>query len=633
MTSQLTELLELLPSLLKFLIFLPILGFIVTLLIPKNMENAISKVAISTVGLHLVCSWVFMVLWLFDGSRTYETRDFILYDSETYQFFIAFYIDQITAVYLLLGSLLTLLVTIYCSYYLHRENGYKRFFNTILFFYIGYNIVIFSGNFETLFIGWEILGICSFLLIGFYRERFLPVKNALKVFTVFRVADLGILLTIWLSHHLWHENITFTKLSDSQLVAAQLQEYSLVGIVMALMIVMAASVKSAQIPFSSWMPRAMEGPTPSSAIFYGSLSVHLGAFLLMRTAPLWEQYTSIVWLIIFIGLTTSIMATVISRVQSSIKAQIAYSSVAQIGIIFIEIALGFHSIALIHLSGNALLRTYQLLVSPSVVSYLIREQFYNFIPRKFADTHSSLKRLKYSIYILALKEFHLDSFMYIVLWNPMKYIGRKMSFVPDYLAETLVLGSYFIGVICVFSKDSIPIQIYHYFPPLFAFIGLLFVLRAFTERKSAQLSWMLVVINHLWVALAISFYDEVTRTEIAIYLSGVITAGIIGNACLARLVELENTINWNDFQGHVYEHPNLAFVFLLCCLGLMAFPISPSFLGVDLVFSHIQTNQVDFAIILAFSYILVGLSLVRMYSRIFLGPHIKNYHHVPGKHS
>src|SRR6185436_13229254 len=220
-------------------------------------------------------------------------KDLILFESPGYEFFIDFNFDKITAVYLWVGSFLTFLVTIYSRYYLHREIGYKRFFNSILFFYLGYNLVIFSGNLETLFIGWEILGISSFLLIAFYRDRYLPVKNAMKVFSIYRVGDVGLILTMWMSHHLFHENITFLKLTNYELVHEHLATHTWIGVFISVMILITAAAKSAQLPFSSWLPRAMEGPTPSSAIFYGSLAVHLGVFLLMRTYPFWEQQFSV----------------------------------------------------------------------------------------------------------------------------------------------------------------------------------------------------------------------------------------------------------------------------------------------------------------------------------------------------
>ena len=198
--------------LLQFFIIVPILGFVVSLLIPGKKENSISWTAFATVGTHLLGTITFVGYWLIQLRPTLNLKEIVLYKVAGYEFFIDFYFDKITATYLVVGSLLTFLVTIYSRYYLHREAGYKRFFNTILFFYIGYNIAIFSGNLETLFIGWEILGISSFLLIAFYRERYLPVKNAVKVFSIYRIGDVGLILAMWMSHHLWHENISFAAI-------------------------------------------------------------------------------------------------------------------------------------------------------------------------------------------------------------------------------------------------------------------------------------------------------------------------------------------------------------------------------------------------------------------------------------
>jgi hypothetical protein len=117
-----------------------------------------------------------------------------------------------------------------------------------------------------------------------------------------------------------------------------------------------------------------------------------------------------------------------ASVQSSVKSQVAYSSIAQIGLIFIEIALGLETIALFHIVGNAFLRTYQLLVSPSVVSYLIREQFYTFEPKRLLHKKAFIKKMEYSLYMLSLKEFKLETFMNYFLWRPLKTIGKKLDF-------------------------------------------------------------------------------------------------------------------------------------------------------------------------------------------------------------
>ena len=333
-------------KIIQLFILIPLLGFIISLIIPRQNERLISLTAFTSVGANFIGFLAFVIYWLFNGFPVLNLKEILIYKTTNYEFLLDFFFDKITVVYLFVGSFLTFLVTIYSRYYLHREHGYKRFFNTILFFYVGYSITVLSGNFETLFLGWEILGISSFLLISFYRERYLPVKNAIKVFSIYRIGDVGILLAMWMSHHLWHENITFLKLNNYELVHEHLQNHSWIGVFISLMILISAAAKSAQFPFSSWLPRSMEGPTPSSAIFYGSLSVHIGVFLLLRTFPFWEYQYSVRVIIGVLGLITAIMGSLTARVQSSVKSQVAYASIAQIGLIFYRSSCGFRNLSI-----------------------------------------------------------------------------------------------------------------------------------------------------------------------------------------------------------------------------------------------------------------------------------------------
>ncbi len=613
-------------QLINLFILLPLIGFILSLVIPRQNENLLSWVSFTTVGIQLFAALIFIVVWLFYGGNVIDLKEFSIFQAQGYDFYIDFYFDRITLTYLIIGAMLTFIITVYSRYYLHREEGYKRFFNIILFFYLGYNIVIFSGNLETLFIGWEILGVSSFLLIAFYRDRYLPVKNAVKVFSIYRIGDVGLILAMWLSHHLWHENISFYKLSNYELVHEHLAEHSMIGFAISFLIFISAAAKSAQLPFSSWLPRAMEGPTPSSAIFYGSLSVHIGVFILMRTYPFWEFQTSFRVFVVIAGLTTAILATFTSRVQSSIKSQIAYSSIAQIGLIFIEIALGLEAIALVHVAGNAFLRTYQLLVSPSVVSYKIREQFYNYVPRHKTIEDSWPKRFEYSLYIISLKEWNLDSFMYKYMWNPLKRLGSKWSFLTFKNFYFFFAIGFSAGLILSLNPQIISPKWAFYLPLIFSFLGLLMVIKAFTERNSVRLSWTLIITNHLTIALAISFNEHFDVTHHIWYLSGVIVAGIVGYFCIQRLRGLEKWVSLDKFYGHAYEHPKIALVFLIACLAIAGFPITPTFIGEDLIFSHIKENQVLLAFFIAMSLIINGLAAIRIYARIFLGPHVKTYH-------
>lgn len=615
-------------KIIQLFILIPLLGFLITLVIHRFNEKLISFVSFTSVGISLALFSGFVLFWFFKGAPVLNHKEIVIFYTTNYEFLLDFYFDLITAVYLFVGTFLTFLVTIYSRYYLHREKGYKRFFNTVMFFYLGYCITVVSGNFETLFIGWEILGISSFLLISFYRDRYLPVKNAIKVFSIYRIGDVGILLAMWMSHHLWNENITFLKLNNYELVHDHLQNHSWVGVFISIMILISAAAKSAQFPFSSWLPRAMEGPTPSSAIFYGSLSVHMGVFLLLRTFSFWEHQYSVRVIIALLGIVTAIISTLTARVQSSVKSQIAYASIAQIGLIFIEISLGFENLALFHFAGNAFLRTYQLLVSPSVVSYLIREQFYNFIPRKHIAENSLPKRIQYTIYMLSLKEWNLDWFMFKFVWMPIKNVGRKINFLN--FKTTVIVFSIILfgGLLALHYEHHIPYKIHRFLPEMFGLFGLLFVIKSFTERKNVFLSWTLVLMNNIMISLSISFNEHFAYTHTLLYLSGIFAAGALGYFCFIILKKREQQIDLNQFYGHSYKYPRLAFLFLLACLGLSGFPISPTFIGEDLIFTHIQENQAWLALIVSISFIIDGLSLMRIYSRLFLGPHIKRFHDV-----
>ena len=415
-------------QLLPLFIFIPLFGFILTFFFANNQEKLIDTIATSTIGIHLAASVVFSLYWLFEGAPTLDLKSFTFFKEDNIEIFLDLYFDKIALVYALIGSLITFLVIIFSRFYLHRDEGYKRFFSTVLLFFLGYNITVFSGNFETLFIGWEFLGITSFLLIAFYRDRYLPVKNALKAISLFRLGDICLILSLWTSHHIWHQNITFNQLNDTALVLSHIADNHNSVLFLISMLIVAAAIKSAQFPFSSWLPRAMEGPTTSSAIFYGSLSVHLGVFLLLRTYTYWSTIITIKAIVISIGVLTVIIASLIARVQSTVKTQIAYASIAQIGIMFIEVALGWHILALVHFSGNAFLRTYQLLVSPSVLGYMIHDQFFNYKKRINNYESSKLKTVYNSLYLLSVKEWNMDTYLKIIFWNPFKLLGKKMNF-------------------------------------------------------------------------------------------------------------------------------------------------------------------------------------------------------------
>ena len=614
-------------QLLHLFILLPLLGFIISLFFRNRNENAIAGVVITTMGLQLLGLSVFIISWVSSGSNLLDIKHFTFYKEGNVEIFIDLFFDKITAYFAFVGTLITFLVAIFSRFYLHRDSGFKRFFNTLILFFFAYSIIVFSGNFETLFVGWEFLGITSFLLIIFYRDRYLPVKNGLKTISLYRFADVCLILAMWMSHHLWHENITFLKLNNTDLVVSHIAEHTYYTSFILVMIVIAAAIKSAQFPFSSWLPRAMEGPTTSSAIFYGSLSAHIGVFLLLRTYEYWETILSIKILVIAIGLTTAIVGTLIARVQSSVKTQIAYGSIAQIGLMFVEVALGWHFLALFHFAGNAFLRTYQLLVSPSVLGYMIHNQFFSYVPKQYGIASSFTNKISNSIYLLSLKEWNMDAFQFKFLWLPFKWIGRKLNFLSSKLVLISLVILYLVGLFCFLNEEMIPKQLDEILHIIFAFIGMLLILKSFAKRTDAITVWFMIIASQFYILLSIAFLnDQYEYVEILLYISGLFGASFLGFYCLHKVKSIEKKIDLNHFYGYNHEHPKYGFWFLISCLAFVGLPFSPTFIGVDLMFNHIDKDEYLLIAITTISFLFVEIAVLRMYARLFLGPSKKQNH-------
>jgi NADH:ubiquinone oxidoreductase subunit 5 (subunit L)/multisubunit Na+/H+ antiporter MnhA subunit len=603
-------------------ILLPFLSFLVLLIIPKNREKTIGNVALISLGIQLVLSLGFVAYWVIQGAHPVNLRDITLLEEPNFEFYIDFFFDTVTAVFLLTGVLLTFVVVGYSRIYMHKEEGFKRFYSTILFFWLGYVFTIWSGNFGTLFIGWEFLGLSSFLLIAFYRTRYLPVKNAVKVFSVYRIGDIGILMTIWAGHHLLHQNVLFAQF-HSEVIKHILMEHFGATMFISMMILITALAKSAQWPFSSWLPRAMEGPTPSSAIFYGSLSVHLGAFLLLRTHPIWEHHLWVRGIIIAFGLITFIVGNYTARVQSTIKGKIAYSSSAQIGLIFMEIALGLDYLALIHYMGNAFLRSYQLLISPSVATYQIREQFYTYKePLK-----TSISKWSATLNMLSLKEWNMEKMQFYLLFNPLKKLGKFTLKLTLKSFLIIIATLYFFALALSQNWFDIDISSWNHGAAVaMAILALFLVARAYADKSSAIASWLLLVAVHFVLDLSIALNQHLNWVENSVYLSGIIISGLIGFVILFILQQkLATTLSLKKYWGLVNYNRFMAFTFLLAALGLAGFPITSTFLGEDLLLSHIEDEQWLLAALVAFTFIFNGIVIIRIYARLFLGSQVKTY--------
>jgi NADH-quinone oxidoreductase subunit L len=277
------------------------------------------------------------------------------------------HLDAFSLTFAGLSALLCSVIGAFAGRYLHREPGFARFHLMFLLFQLGMASAALAGNIETLFAGWELVGLSSAMLVAFFHERPAPSRNGFRIWSVYRISDAALLAAAVAMHHVGgHGDFDqLLRLEPGSTIHHMLTPFQ--SFYIGSLLLVAAAGKSGLVPFSGWLPRAMEGPTPSSAVFYGALSIHLGAFLLLRVEPVLEQSPALRAAIIALGLLTALTASLTGRVQSDIKGILSYASLTQVGLIVAEIGFGLRWLALAHLVGHACLRTLQFLRAPNLL--------------------------------------------------------------------------------------------------------------------------------------------------------------------------------------------------------------------------------------------------------------------------
>jgi NADH-quinone oxidoreductase subunit L len=335
----------------------------------KPGERTIARLTESTIVMGLLSAIGVLGLMLLVGKRNVpiEFGNWVSLPGGHFHFHIKFVFDRLSVPFAILTFVLVGTVGAFANRYLHREPGYGRFFLFYAVFLVGMIVASLAGTIETLFMGWELVGLSSALLVAFFHERKSPVTNGQRVWSIYRIADAAFLIAAVVMHHLRGEGDFSSLMGTGPWPGGEAVLTSSQALLVGLLLLVAAAGKSALIPFSGWLPRAMEGPTPSSAIFYGALSVHLGAFLLLRVSPILEQSIWLSAAVVAVGLASAIFGSIASSVQTDVKSALAFSSLTQVGIITVEIGLGFRYLPLVHIIGHACLRTLQLLRAPTLL--------------------------------------------------------------------------------------------------------------------------------------------------------------------------------------------------------------------------------------------------------------------------
>lgn len=344
------------------------------------------------------------------------------FHSGALKFSISLLLDSYALLVATLSALISFLCIRFSVNYMHRETGFQRFFMLMSLFTSAMLLILLSGNLLLTFIGWELAGVSSYLLIGYAYDRTTATENANWAFVTNRIGDAGFILGIFLSFS-WLNTQEWTQIQSGAESLSPLYATLIAG-----SFLVAALAKSAQIPFAGWIGRALEGPTPSSAVFYGSLMVHAGVYLLIRLQPVLEQTPALMVGLTVLGVVSVLYGWLGALVQTDIKSSFMFSTTAQVGLMFTACGLGWFELAGLHLLLHAAWRAYQFLHAPSLIYMVDRPQ--RRVPVWLAN--------KGWIYNAALRRFWLDQVSNAVLIKPTNSLARDLQNFDERVVNRLV---------------------------------------------------------------------------------------------------------------------------------------------------------------------------------------------------
>lgn len=349
--------------------FLPLLGFVVNGLLGKRL----SKNTVGLIGSGAVLAAFILSIACFQqvgatGPIQIHLYDFIALDHLRVDF--GFLIDQLSVWMMLIVTGVGFLIHVYSIGYMHDDEGFYKFFAYLNLFIFSMLLLVMGNNFVMLFFGWEGVGLCSYLLIGFWYENREYGKAARKAFIMNRIGDLGLLLGIFLIFN------TFGSLNFQEIFAAlpniRLESWLITTICLLLFI--GAIGKSAQIPLYTWLPDAMAGPTPVSALIHAATMVTAGIYLIARNNSLFSLSPDALEVVALVGIVTSIFTAIIGLRQNDIKKVLAYSTVSQLGLMFTALGMGAYASAIFHVTTHAFFKALLFLAAGSVIHGMGGEQ-------------------------------------------------------------------------------------------------------------------------------------------------------------------------------------------------------------------------------------------------------------------
>ena len=363
------------------ILFLPLLGSILAGLFNKQIGDKTSQILTSTFIVIGACLSILILLRTIEHAEVLQYPIFDFVNSGSLKLHWSIYVDSLTAVMLVVVNSVSALVHIYSIGYMSHDPHKPRFFAYLSLFTFAMLSLITADNFLQMFFGWEGVGVASYLLIGFWFHKESANNASIKAFIVNRVGDFGLLIAMFLIFSTFgtlnfHDVFIHAAEFSKKTIHIFGEEFNLITVI-CLFLFMGAMGKSAQIILHTWLPDAMEGPTPVSALIHAATMVTAGVFLVVRCSPLFEYSKDALNVVAFVGATTAIFAATIAIVQTDIKRIIAYSTCSQLGYMFFAAGMGAYNVAIFHLFTHAFFKALLFLGAGSVIHGFHDEQDIN----------------------------------------------------------------------------------------------------------------------------------------------------------------------------------------------------------------------------------------------------------------
>jgi NADH-quinone oxidoreductase subunit L len=371
---------------LRWIIFLPLLGAIINGLLGAKIQKSIGKGAIAVIACApVLLAFGLSVLAFFQLKALPPEKRFLIdnlypwIDLGSLKVDMAFLVDPLSAVMILIVTGIGGLIHIYATGYMHDDNAFWRFFAYLNLFTAAMLTLVLGDSLLVMFVGWEGVGLCSYALIGFWYHDHANARAGNKAFIVNRVGDfgfvLGMFLLFWALDAQGHGTLTFREMARwaSTLEGQTIWGFS-IATVATLFLFVGATGKSAQIPLYVWLPDAMAGPTPVSALIHAATMVTAGVYMTARLNVFFSMAPFTLQLIAVIGVMTALLAATIALTQTDIKKVLAYSTVSQLGYMFIGIGVGGYAAAIFHLMTHAFFKACLFLAAGSVIHAMHHQQ-------------------------------------------------------------------------------------------------------------------------------------------------------------------------------------------------------------------------------------------------------------------